>query len=64
MASERMPIKRGVARRLGLDLPQDQAVYDEIDWSRLAPSAAEAFKAIESWQRSMVRSLTGPPAVD
>lgn len=54
------PIKRGTARRLGLDLPQDPAVYDEIDWSRVAVSMEDIARGMPAWQRTVWESFASP----
>lgn len=53
------PIKRGTARRLGLDLPEDAAVYDEIDWSRIGVSMQDIERGITAWQRSVRQGFSG-----
>jgi hypothetical protein len=50
------PIKRGTAKRLGLDLPRDTAIYDEIDWSRV-PTGKDFADAMERMQRTMATAM-------
>jgi hypothetical protein len=51
------PIKRGTARRLGLDLPQDTAIYDETDWTGLAPSMADLGRQFAEWQKRWLKAV-------
>ncbi len=53
------PIKRGTARRLGLDLPPDTVIYDEIDWSRVGISMQDIERGLSAWQRSALEWFGG-----
>ena len=52
-----VPIKRGTARRLGLDLPPDTVIYDEIDWGRWGVSMQDI--ELSAWQRSALEQFGG-----